>query len=156
MSQVVKLMFVQFLISAASWTRILEDLTHHLEWYMRFELTGQEWWPRAKQQAFLATAQLQHTCPIGRSLIQISFPQKHTVLHNNERDIIKKQWAFKGMLIAFVSLNYSIQNVHVILCIFCFCSSFSFWIIVVFWLTGCIAITFCFTFYLPFLLNSVH
>lgn len=40
----VKLMFVKFLISAANWTRILRDLTHHLEWSMRCELTGQEWW----------------------------------------------------------------------------------------------------------------
>lgn len=58
MSQVVRLMFVQFLISAVSRTRILEDLTHRLEWSMRFRLTGQEWWPRAKQQALLATAHL--------------------------------------------------------------------------------------------------
>lgn len=50
MSQLAKLMFVKFLISAASWTRILKDLTHHLEWSLRFELTGQEWWPKAKQQ----------------------------------------------------------------------------------------------------------
>ena len=99
MSQVVRLMFVQFLISAASWTRILEDVTHHLEQSMRFELTGQEWWPKAKQQASLARAHLsvQHTCPIGRSLIQIAFPQKHTV-HND--DISSK--LLKGMQISFV------------------------------------------------------
>lgn len=39
----VSLVFVKFLISAASWTRILKDPTCHLEWSLRFELTGQEW-----------------------------------------------------------------------------------------------------------------
>lgn len=58
MFQAVEVMLVKFLISAAGWTRILKDLTHHLEGLFRCELTEQERWPKAKQQAFMATAHL--------------------------------------------------------------------------------------------------
>lgn len=53
-------MFVQFLISAAGWTGILQEETHHPECFERSELTGQEWWPAAKHQCsvFLAAAHL--------------------------------------------------------------------------------------------------
>lgn len=125
MSEVVKLMFVQFLISAASWTRIVEKQTHHLEWFVRFELTGQEWWPKAKHGALLATAHLslQHTCPICGSLIQIGLPQKHSVLHTN--DISCKLKVSKLQFL--VLLKYS-KNVHEMLCSYCLRFSFcSFW-----------------------------
>lgn len=44
-------MFVQFLISAAGRTGILQEETHHPERFERSELTGQEWWPAAKHQS---------------------------------------------------------------------------------------------------------
>lgn len=123
MSEVLKLVLVQFLISAASWTRIVEKQTHHLEWFVRFELTGQEWWPKAKHRALLATAHLslQHTCP---SLIQIHSPQKHCVLHTN--DISSKLKVSKMHFL--VLFKYS-KNVHEMLCSYCLRFSFcSFWL----------------------------
>lgn len=57
-SDVVKLMFVQLLISAAGRTGILQKETHHSECFVSFELTGQEWWPAAKHQVFLAATHL--------------------------------------------------------------------------------------------------
>lgn len=63
----VSLVFVKFLISAASWTRILKDLMCHLEWSLRFELTGQEWWPTVRQQTFFANSTLSSSENIKKS-----------------------------------------------------------------------------------------
>lgn len=116
-------MFVQLLISAASRTRILTKQRHYLEWFVRFELTGQEWWPVAKQ-AFLDTAHLtlQHIC-----LLQIR--QKHSALNTNEI----------GTKLTVYKLHFVVLLIQLITSMNCYCLHFFFCLP---WSTGCIAIIF--------------
>lgn len=140
MFQVLTLTSVQLLIGATSWTRILEDLTHHLGWSVRFELTGQERCPWPNSRPFWP----QHTSVRSTHAPSAGASSRNTLYSTTMKETslkISKLWKV-CKLNFFVLLDYSIQNAHVISCMFCFCCSFSFRIIAVFWLTGCNTMTF--------------
>lgn len=75
-------MFVQFLISAAGRTGILQKETHHPECFERSELTGQEWWPAAKHQ--------------GRFFFFFCWPQRTSVC-SQRRDAAFPTWMTSGL-----------------------------------------------------------